>query len=120
MEKKIPGWKDKILLTVRPLSTSSTVKQAMLRDLGSRDEEFVEVVRDVRRRLLEIGGVGDRDYEAIPIQGSGTYALEAVVASTMPPGGRMLIVMNGAEESPWKGMHGRGGLSGPSLLSAAC
>ena len=52
----IPGWKDKILFTPGPLTTSRTVKQAMLRDLGSRDFEFIELVRDIRRRLLALAG----------------------------------------------------------------
>jgi len=50
------GSKDKLLFTPGPLTTSMTVKQAMLRDLGSRDSEFIDLVKDIRSRLLEIGG----------------------------------------------------------------
>jgi len=92
----IPNWKDKILFTPGPLTTSRTVKQAMLRDLGSRDFEFIEVVKDIRQRLLEIGGVQKGDYEAILLQGSGTYGLEAVVSSTILPDGKILVIINGA------------------------
>jgi 2-aminoethylphosphonate-pyruvate transaminase len=92
----IAGWKDKILFTPGPLTTSRTVKQAMLRDLGSRDIEFVELVRDVRRWLLELGGVRKGEYEAIIMQGSGTFSLEAVVSSTIPREGKLLVVVNGA------------------------
>ncbi len=92
----IPDWKDKILFTPGPLTTSRTVKQAMLRDLGSRDFEFIEIVRDIRRRLLDVGNVSDKDYEAIPLQGSGTFGLEAVLASTVPPDGEILVAINGA------------------------
>jgi 2-aminoethylphosphonate-pyruvate transaminase len=92
----IKGWKDKALFTPGPLTTSQTVKQAMLRDLGSRDYEFIETVRDIRRRLLELAGVQKGDYEAILMQGSGTFGLEAVVSSTVPPGGRLLVIVNGA------------------------
>jgi 2-aminoethylphosphonate-pyruvate transaminase len=88
--------KDKILFTPGPLTTSRTVKQAMLRDLGSRDSEFIGVVREIRRELLALGGVEDRGYEAILMQGSGTFALESVISSTVPPGGRLLVVVNGA------------------------
>jgi len=95
-EDQIIGWKDKPLFTPGPLTTSRTVKQAMLRDLGSRDFEFIQVIREIRRRLLEVGGVGEGGYEAIPMQGSGTFALESVVGSTVPPDGKMLIVINGA------------------------
>lgn len=93
---RIPGWKDKALFTPGPLTTSRTVKQAMLRDLGSRDFEFIETVRDIRRRLLELGGVAGGEYEAILMQGSGTFCLEAVVSSVIPPGGKLLVVVNGA------------------------
>lgn len=92
----IPGWKDKALFTPGPLTTSRTVKQAMLRDLGSRDLEFIEMVRDIRRRLLALGGVADGGYEAVLMQGSGTFCLEAVVSSAIPPGGKLLVVINGA------------------------
>ncbi len=88
--------KDKLLFTPGPLTTSPTVKQAMLRDLGSRDYEFIEIVRDTRCRLLALAGVSDSGYEAIPMQGSGTFALESVISSTIPPRGKLLVVVNGA------------------------
>ncbi len=90
------GSKDKLLFTPGPLTTSMTVKQAMLKDLGSRDIEFIDLVKDIRSRLLEIGGVGDEGYEAIIMQGSGTFTLEAVVSSTVPPDGKLLVIINGA------------------------
>ena len=93
---KIPTWKDKILFTPGPLTTSRTVKQALLRDLGSRDYEFINIVADIRQRLLEAGGVADNGYEAIIMQGSGTFSLESVVSSTIPPGGKLLVIINGA------------------------
>ena len=88
--------KDKILFTPGPLTTSLTVKRAMLRDLGSRDFEFVEIVRNIRYRLLELGGVKPGRYEAILIQGSGTFAIESVISSVIPPDGKLLIIINGA------------------------
>ena len=92
----LAGWKDKILLTPGPLTTSRTVKQAMLRDLGSRDMEFMGIVRDLRNRLLALGGVDERSYAAIPMQGSGTFGLEAVITSAIPAKGRLLVAVNGA------------------------
>jgi 2-aminoethylphosphonate-pyruvate transaminase len=93
---RIQGWKDKLLFTPGPLTTSRTVKQAMLRDLGSRDSEFIAIVRDIRRRLLALGGVDGGSYEAIIMQDSGTFCLEAVVSSVIPPQGKLLVVDNGA------------------------
>lgn len=88
--------KDKILFTPGPLTTSRTVKQAMLRDLGSRDSEFISIVKDIRRRLIELGGASCDKYTAIVLQGSGTFGLEAVVSSTVPPDGKFLVIINGA------------------------
>jgi len=91
-----PTWKDKTLFTPGPLTTSPTVKQAMLRDLGSRDFEFISLVRDIRSRLLAMGGFSPADYTAILMPGSGTFSVEAVIASTMPPAGKLLVLVNGA------------------------
>ena len=68
----------------------------MLRDLGSRDFEFLAAVRDIRRRLLGLAGVSSAECEAIPVQGSGTFALESVIGSVIPPAGKILIAANGA------------------------
>ena len=88
---------DKTLFTPGPLTTSQTVKQAMLRDLGSRDVAFIKAVRHVRENLLAVAGVSkDKGYEAVLMQGSGTFGLESVIGSTVPPGGKLLVIVNGA------------------------
>ncbi len=87
---------DKLLFTPGPLTTSPTVKAAMLRDLGSRDVEFVALVRTVRDRLLALGGVRPAmGFEAVLLPGSGTYGLEAVVSCAVT-GGKLLALVNGA------------------------
>src|SRR5271157_4047673 len=91
----LPPWKDKALFTPGPLTTSAMVKQAMLRDLGSRDTEFIGVIKDVRQRLLRLGTDSD-DYTAVLIQGSGTYGIESTLSSVIPPDGKLLILINGA------------------------
>ncbi len=95
-KKSIRGWKDKILFTPGPLTTSQTVKAAMLRDLGSRDFAFIEMIREIRQQLLDIAGVHQGEYEAVLMQGSGTFTIEAVLSSTIPPDGKLLAVINGA------------------------
>jgi 2-aminoethylphosphonate-pyruvate transaminase len=87
---------DKLLFTPGPLTVSPSVKQAMLRDLGSRDPEFIGIVADIRQRLLALAGVADAGYEAILIQGSGTFGIEAVLSSCIPTGGKLLVIVNGA------------------------
>jgi 2-aminoethylphosphonate-pyruvate transaminase len=89
-------WKDKALFTPGPLTTSRTIKQAMLRDLGSRDVEFIHTVREVRRLLVEIGQANPETYTAILMQGSGTFGIEAVISSVVPPQGKLLVLVNGA------------------------
>lgn len=91
-----PTANDKPLFTPGPLTTSRTVKQAMLRDLGSRDFEFINLVKDVRRRLLALGNVAAPDYECILMQGSGTFSVEAVISSALPADGKLLAIANGA------------------------
>ena len=88
---------DKLLFTPGPLTTSATVKAAMLHDAGSRDAEFIAAVRDIRKRLLRIGGAPPGgDYECVPMQGSGTFAIESVISSAIPRDGRLLALVNGA------------------------
>ena len=93
----IPGARDKPLFTPGPLTTSRQVKQAMLRDLGSRDGEFIQLVREVRDELLGIAGLSSEDgYECVLMQGSGTFGVEAVMTCAVPPDGKWLILENGA------------------------
>src|SRR5688572_17496980 len=88
---------DKLLFTPGPLTTSRTVKEAMLRDLGSRDAEFIALVRDIRTQLLALANVSkSTGHEAILIQGSGTFGVESVLASVIPPSGKLLALTNGA------------------------
>jgi 2-aminoethylphosphonate-pyruvate transaminase len=68
----------------------------MLRDWGSRDAAFIELVKDVRQRLVAIAGADSADYTAVPIQGSGTFGVESVLSSVVPPDGKLLVVANGA------------------------
>ena len=91
----LTSWKDKALFTPGPLTTSRTVKQAMLRDMGSRDSEFIEIVRDVRRRLVALCAEPD-EYTAVLMPGSGTYGVEATLSSVIPPEGKLLLLINGA------------------------
>ena len=88
--------KDKLLFTPGPLTTSQTVKEAMLRDLGSRDFEFIAVVKEIRNKLVALAEANQDEYTTVLMQGSGTFGLEAVISSTIPPEGKLLVVINGA------------------------
>src|ERR1700752_4203361 len=91
------GARDKLLFTPGPLTTSASVKQAMLHDVGSRDEGFLAVVREVRERLLATYGLAQtRGWEVVLLQGSGTYAVEAALSSLVARDGKVLALVNGS------------------------
>ncbi len=86
---------DPWLLTPGPLTTSLSVKEAMLHDFGSRDARFIEINRQVREKLLDIID-GHGTHECVPLQGSGTFVVEAMLVNFVPPEGKVLVLINGA------------------------
>lgn len=87
--------RDPWLLTPGPLTTSASVKEAMLHDWGSRDTAFIAINREVRERLVELAG-GQGSHVCVPLQGSGTFAVEAMIGTLVPATGKLLILVNGA------------------------
>jgi len=87
--------RDKILLTPGPLTTSLRTKLAMLRDWGSWDADFNAVTAGLRRSLLQIVHGAD-SHVVVPLQGSGTYSVEAAVGTVVPRNGHVLVLDNGA------------------------
>lgn len=107
---------DKKLFTPGPLTTSYSVKQAMLKDLGSRDDQFIQVIKYVQAKLIEIAGLflfnfknckifiliifeglSSDEYTVVLMQGSGTFGVESVFqTSTKLNESNVLILENGA------------------------
>lgn len=87
---------DKLLFTPGPLTVAPAVREAMLTDYGSRDGAFIDIIKDVRARLLQLAGVSADDYAAVLLQGPGTYGLEAAVSCSVPEDGHLLVIVNGA------------------------
>src|ERR1700686_4601199 len=87
--------RDPILLTPGPLTTSLATKSAMLRDWGSWDSSFNAVTARVRERLTAIVDAG-RTHVCVPMQGSGTFSVEAAVNTLVSRGGHVLVLINGA------------------------
>jgi len=86
---------DPLLLTPGPLTTGKRVKEVMVHDWGSRDAAFLKINSEVLTRLPEIvNGAGD--YVTVPMQGSGTFAVEAMLTTFVPPVGTVLMLINGA------------------------
>ena len=90
-----PSKTEPLLLTPGPLTTSATVKQAMLHDYGSRDDRFIELNRKVCAGLLSLCDA-DETHLCIPLQGSGSFAVEAMIANQLPREGKLLNLVNGA------------------------
>ncbi|WP_413430980.1 2-aminoethylphosphonate--pyruvate transaminase [Crateriforma spongiae] len=84
-----------LLLTPGPLTTSRCVRQSMLRDYCTWDADYNQLVADLRNRLVTLAGGGDR-HTAVLMQGSGTFSVEATIGSVIPPGGKLLVISNGA------------------------
>ena len=86
---------DPLLLTPGPLTTSASVKQAMVHDWGSRDQGFIAINKMVLEKIAELAGV-QGTHVTVPVQGSGTFAVEAMITSFVPKAGKLLVVINGA------------------------
>ena len=85
---------DKLLLTPGPLTTSQSVKEAMLHDYGSRDPGFIKMNRSVLQQLLTLVN-GDKTHVVVPLQGCGTFIVEAMLRTFVPKEGTILILANG-------------------------
>ncbi|MBL0898630.1 MAG: 2-aminoethylphosphonate--pyruvate transaminase [Reyranella sp.] len=86
---------DPLLLTPGPLTTSAGVKQAMVHDWGSRDQGFIAINKMVLEKIAELAGA-EATHVTVPVQGSGTFAVEAMITSLVPKSGKLLVVINGA------------------------
>ena len=87
--------RDRILLTPGPLTTTLRTKLAMLKDWGSWDADFIAVTASVRSSLLAIIH-GQDSHVVVPLQGSGTFSVEAAIATLVPHDGHVLVLDNGA------------------------
>ena len=88
-----PG--DPLLLTPGPLTTAAETRDAMRHDWGSRDQAFIDANAAVRRKLLEIANATET-HVCVPLQGSGTFVVEAALCTLIPKTGKALILVNGA------------------------
>lgn len=84
-----------ILLTPGPLTTSSRTRQAMMVDWGSWDRDFNQLTASLCEQLLAIVNGADSHY-CVPLQGSGTFAVEAAIGTLVPRDGKVLVLINGA------------------------
>lgn len=83
-----------LLLTPGPLSTSKAVKTTMLRDWCTWDRDYNDLVQDIRSRLVALASRSP-GYTSVLMQGSGTFSVEAVLGSSVPRDGELLVLANG-------------------------
>lgn len=86
-----------LLLTPGPLSTTATVKETMLRDWCTWDDDYnLGVVQPIRSELVKLAGADEQDYTSVLLQGSGSFAIESVLSSVIGQEDKVLILSNGA------------------------
>lgn len=85
-----------LLMTPGPLTTTHTVKAAMMRDLSTWDDDYHAIVGDMRSRLVRLATDKTEEYTCVFMQGSGTFGVEATIGSVVPRDGKLLILSNGA------------------------
>lgn len=90
--------RDKLLFTPGPLTTTLSVKEAMLNDMGSRDEKFIKIIKETREGVVDVANLTKPDdWTAVFVQGSGTFGVESIIQTSVPKeNGRLLVISNGA------------------------
>ena len=87
----------KKLFTPGPLSVSSATKNAMLKDIGSRDPEFMDVIKEVRNSVISLAEANPERYTCVLMQGSGTFATESVLQTSIPRNDSHVVVLSNGD-----------------------
>lgn len=86
-----------LLLTPGPLTTSESVKEAMMSDWCTWDEDYnLGIVEEIRKDLINLASSHPEEYTAVLMQGSGSFCVEATLGSTIRPEDHLLIAANGS------------------------
>lgn len=85
-----------ILLTPGPLTTTETVKLAMMKDWCTWDDDYNNIVQGIRKTIVQLATNAKEKYSAVLMQGSGTFSVEAVIGTVIPKNGKLLVLANGA------------------------
>jgi 2-aminoethylphosphonate-pyruvate transaminase len=91
-----PTMGEPFLLTPGPLTTAYSVKEAMLRDWGSWDGDFRAMTKSLCDQLVALAGDTSGDFACVPMQGSGSLCVEAMLGTMVPRDGKVLVLANGA------------------------
>jgi 2-aminoethylphosphonate-pyruvate transaminase len=85
-----------LLLTPGPLTTSPSVREAMMRDWCTWDRDYNDLVQSIRQKLVKLSAPDAAGYTSVLVQGSGTFCVEAVISSVIPADGKLVVLTNGA------------------------
>ncbi|OPA74029.1 2-aminoethylphosphonate--pyruvate transaminase [Paenibacillus selenitireducens] len=85
-----------VLLTPGPLTTTASVKEVMLKDWCTWDDDYKQIVQSIRAKLLDVGRASSDNYTSVLMQGSGTFGVEACIGTAVPKDGKLLVIVNGA------------------------
>lgn len=85
-----------LLLTPGPLSTTKSVKSVMMMDWCTWDDDYNSIIQSVRQSLNNLASLNPERFTTVLMQGSGTFSVESVIGSVIPPDGKLLILANGA------------------------
>jgi len=91
-----PRMGEPYLLTPGPLTTDIATKEEMLRDWGSWDADFRAMTARLCETLVAMAGDDGSTYVCVPMQGSGSFAVEAMLGTLVPRDGKVLVLANGA------------------------
>ncbi|MED3561925.1 2-aminoethylphosphonate--pyruvate transaminase [Bacillus xiapuensis] len=84
-----------LLLTPGPLTTTDTVKLAMMKDWCTWDDDYNNIVQGIRKSLVQLATKSVDQYSAVLMQGSGTFSVESVIGTVVPRDGKLLVIANG-------------------------
>ncbi|MCV2864956.1 2-aminoethylphosphonate--pyruvate transaminase [Defluviimonas sp. WL0075] len=84
------------LLTPGPLTTAFSTKEAMLKDWGSWDADFRAMTKSICDQIVALAGDTRGEFVCVPMQGSGSFSVEAMLGTFVPRDGKALVLANGA------------------------
>lgn len=85
-----------LLLNPGPVTLTERVRQSLLQtDLCHRESEFFDLQDEALERLVAAYELDPAEWRAVLMTGSGTAAVESMIAALVPEDGKLLVVENG-------------------------
>ncbi|KVP64693.1 2-aminoethylphosphonate aminotransferase [Burkholderia ubonensis] len=85
-----------LLLNPGPVTLTERVRRSLLQpDLCHRESEFFDLQDEARARLVAAYGLDPAEWAAVLMTGSGTAAVEGMIAALVPQRGKLLVIENG-------------------------